>query len=45
MTGIYADVDRRDIPDPGPGLRGRQHECEVLDRLVADARAVTVECW
>ena len=39
MTGIYADVDRRDIPDPEPGLRGRQHECEVLDRLVADARA------
>jgi hypothetical protein len=24
--------------DPGPRLRGRRRECEVLDRLVADAR-------
>ena len=28
-----------DISDPGPGLRGRRRECEVLDRLVAGARA------
>src|ERR1700685_3229169 len=33
VTGVYADVDRLDIPDPGPGLRGRRHECEVLNRL------------
>jgi len=39
LTGIYADVGRPDIADPGSGLRGRGGECAALDRLVADARA------
>jgi DNA-binding CsgD family transcriptional regulator len=39
VAGIYADVDRLDIADPGPGLRGRRHECEMLDRLMAGAQA------
>src|ERR1700733_11152501 len=39
LTGIYADIGRPNIADPGPGLRGRGGECGALDRLVADARA------
>ncbi len=39
VTGIYADVSRLDIPDPWPALRGRRHEREVLDQLMAGARA------
>jgi DNA-binding CsgD family transcriptional regulator len=39
LTGIYVDVNRLDIPDPWPVLRGRRHEREVLDRLMAGARA------
>src|ERR1700691_4123360 len=39
LTGIYADIGRPDIADPGSGLRGRGDECGALDRLVADARA------
>src|ERR1700722_8374204 len=39
LTGIYADLGRPDIADPGSGLRGRGGECRTLDQLVADARA------
>src|SRR3984885_2477908 len=39
LTGIYADIGRPNIADPGPGLRGRGGECRTLDQLVADARA------
>src|SRR5580704_17173668 len=38
LMGIYADLGRPDITDPGSGLRGRGGECRTLDRLVADAR-------
>jgi hypothetical protein len=30
LTGIYADIGRPDIADPGPGLRGRGGECGAL---------------
>jgi DNA-binding CsgD family transcriptional regulator/tetratricopeptide (TPR) repeat protein len=39
VTGIYADVSRLGSPDAGPQLRGRRHECEVLDQLMTGARA------
>jgi hypothetical protein len=38
LTGIYADIGRPNIADPGSGLRGRG-ECGALDRLAVDARA------
>ena len=38
LAGIYTHLGQPDIPDPRPGSRGRRHECEVLDQLVASAR-------
>ena len=39
---VYASAP---MHDPGPPLRGRRSECEVLDRLLEGVRSGRAACW